>query len=320
MGRVLVSASHYDTLCREALEMLKENGHEVVFEPDRSFPAYTCEELKKILIDIDAAIIGLDEYTEEVFQAAPRLKAVAKFGVGVDNIDCEAAKKRNIKVINAPGMNSNSVAELTVGVILDLLRRVIPLHEQVVKGQWPRYIGRELKGKTVGLLGFGAIARLVAEKLQCFGVNLMAYDLYPNFEKAKELHVEMVTMEEVISKSDIVSLHIPPSPETYHLFDDGMFGKMKEGSFLVNAARGALVDLDSLSRALQSGKLAGAAIDAFETEPLSCDAPILSCDNIILTPHTGGETYESYRNVSLSTARDVICVLAGEEPLCWVNR
>lgn len=319
MGKILVSASHFDTICQEAWELLEENGHEVIFDGKREFPAYSYEELKALIKDVDAALIGMDVYDEKVFELAPKLKAVAKFGVGVDNIDCEAAKRHGVKVLNAPGQNSNAVAELTVGFILDLLRFVLPLHKKMEKGLWPRYLGTEIRGKTIGLLGFGAIARLVAEKLRGFDVRVIAHDLFPMEEEARRLGVTMTAQEEVITKSDVVSIHIPASRENYHLFDDEMFAKMKRGAYLVNAARGALVDLDALSRSIQSGQIAGAALDAFEVEPLSLNAPILKCENVILTPHTGAETREAYQNVSLCTCRDIVAVLRGEEPSHCVN-
>lgn len=320
MGKILVSASHFDTLCKEAWELLEQNGHEVIFDPNRVFPAYSYEELKGIIGEMDAAIIGMDEYNEAVFEMAPKLKAVAKFGVGVDNIDLEAAKRHGVKALNAPGQNSNAVAEMTVGFIIDLLRGILPLHNELAKGNWPRRLGGELKGKTVGLMGFGAIAQLVAQKLQGFGVEVKAYDLFMNEAKAQSLGVKVSTQEEVITGSDIVSLHIPVTADTHHLFDDEMFGKMKDGAYLINSARGGLVDLDALCRALQSGKLAGAALDAFEVEPLPVGAEIFRSGNVICTPHIGAETYEAYRNVSLTVARDIVAVLSGQEPKFWVNR
>ena len=135
MGKILVSASHFDSLCKEAWELLEQNGHEVIFDPDRAFPAYSFEELKDILGDIDAAIIGMDEYNEAVFEIAPKLKAVAKFGVGVDNIDLASAKRHGVKALNAPGQNSNAVAEMTMGFIIDLLRGILPLHNELAKGK-----------------------------------------------------------------------------------------------------------------------------------------------------------------------------------------
>lgn len=320
MGKILVSASHFDTLCNDAMELLKANGHEVIYDASRKFPAYSFEELQEIIGDIDAALIGMDNYTEDVFKIAPKLKAVAKFGVGVDNIDCKAAKAYGVKVLNAPGQNSNAVAELTVGFMLDVLRRVLPLHKKMEEGEWPRYMGEEIKGKTVGLLGFGAIARMVVEKLRGFDVRVLAYDLYPDNREAERLGVTMTSMDEVICSSDIVSIHIPATKDTYHLFDEEMFKKMKKGSYIINAARGALIDLEVLSSNLNSGHIAGAALDAFEIEPLPKTASILQCENIVLTPHTGAETKEAYRNVSLCTCRDIIAVLKGEDPIHWVNR
>lgn len=320
MGKILVSASHFDTLCAEAMELFKSYGHEIIYDPKREFPAYSFEELQEIIGDIDAALIGMDVYNEDVFKIAHKLKAVAKFGVGVDNIDCEAATKYRVKVINAPGQNSNAVAELVVGFMISVLRGIIPLHKQVEQGLWPRFIGEEIKNKTIGLYGFGAIARLVAKKLQYFDVNIIAYDLYPDYEKAKELNVTMTSAENVIEKSDILSLHIPSTAQNYHLIDREIINRMKHGAYIINTARGNLIDLDALSNALKEGCIAGAAIDAFEAEPLSKDSSILDDFNTVLTPHTGAETKEAYRNVSLSTAKDIIAVLDGKEPHNWVNR
>lgn len=319
MGKILVSASHFDTLCKDAWELLEKNGHEVIYDKTRSFPAYSFEELKDIIGDIDAAIIGMDKYTEEVFEIAPKLKAVAKFGVGVDNIDLVAAKKHGVKALNAPGQNSNAVAELTVCYILDMLRKVIPIHEELKEGNWPRWIGSELRGKTVGLVGFGAIARLVAKKLQGFDVQIKAYDLFMNQKLADELGVKACSLDEIIETSDVVSLHIPVSDDTYHMFNTEMFMRMKKGSYLVNAARGGLVDLDDLTKALGEGQLAGAALDAFEMEPLPKGMEIFNY-NVVCTPHIGAESFEAYRDVSLCVSKDIIRVLAGEEPEHCVNR
>ena len=320
MGRVLVSASHFDTLCKEAWKLLEENGHEVIFDASRSFPAYSTEELIRILPDVDAAIIGMDVYDRRVFAHAPRLKCVCKFGVGVDNINLKDASEYGVKACNCPGQHSNAVAELTVGFIIGILRGILPLHKAMEKSGWPRHIGEELAGKTVGLLGFGAIARMVAKKLSVFDVTVKAYDLYPNEAAAKELGVAMVSQDEIIETCDVVSLHAPATEENYHLFGEETFKRMRDGAFLVNAARGALVDLPALAAALESGKLAGAALDAFEEEPLPADSPILACENVILTPHTGAESRQAYQRVSMTAAQNVIDALAGREPKFWVNR
>lgn len=319
MGKVLVSSSHFETLCQEAKQMLLAAGHEIVLHKGE-LPYMSFEEIAEVIGDIDGAIIGLDDWTEEVWKIAPKLKVVAKFGVGTDNIDKESAKRYGIKVINAPGINSNAVAELTIGIIIDMLRGVTRQHLSMTQGVWPRYLGEELRGKTVGLLGFGAIAKLVAKKLQCFDVNVIASDLYPDLDTAKAYGVEIVSTEDVITRSDIVSIHVPCTPETTHMFNDAVFASMKKGAYLVNAARGAIVDTEALIRALESGQIAGAALDAFENEPLKQDDPLLTCGKVVCTSHTGAETREVYRNVSVCVAQGVIDVLDGREPRYWVNR
>lgn len=318
MGKILITASHYEELCQEAKRLLESHGHELIINKS-GMPYYTYEQIAEVIGDVDGAIIGLDEWTEDVYKIAPKLKVIAKFGVGVDNIDRVKAKEYGIKVINAPGQNSNAVAELTVGFMIGVLRNMIPLHKKMENGEWVRHVGYEMKGKTIGLLGFGAIARLVAEKLMNFDVNVTAFDLYPNEELAAKYKVKMVSREDVITKSDIVSIHIPSTKDTYHLFNDQTLETMKDGAYLINCARGAVVDTDALCRALKSGKIAGAALDAFEAEPLSKDEEILACGNVICTPHTGAETYEAYTNVSMCTAQGVIDVLEGKEPEFYTN-
>ena len=320
MGKVLVSATRFDELCQDAWKLLEDNGHQVIFDPARPFPAYSHEELAEIIPDIDAAIIGMDLYDEEVFKMAPKLKCVCKFGVGVDNINLADATRYGVKACNCPGQNSNAVAELTVGFMIDVLRGVVSLHKAMEKSTWPRYMGYEMAGKTVGLLGFGAIAREVARKLTVFDVKVKAFDLYPNEAAAKELGVEMVSQDEIIETCDIISLHVPATAENHHLFNKETFARMKDGAFLINAARGALVDLDALAEAMLSGKIAGAALDAFEVEPLPEGSPIFQCENIVLTPHTGAESYEAYHKVSMVAAQNVVDTLAGREPRFCVNR
>lgn len=284
MGKVLVTSSHFEELCQPAWQLLREAGHEVVLYRGE-LPYMSFEEIAAVIGGIDAAIVGLDRWTEDVWKIAPRLKAVAKFGVGTDNIDVESARRYGVKVLNAPGINANAVAEL-----------------------------------TVGLMGFGAVAKAVARMLRGFETHTIACDLYPDRRAAAELGVELVASEEVVGRSDILSIHVPCTPETTHLFDDALFARMKRGAYLVNAARGAIVDTAALLRALASGQLEKAALDAFETEPLSPDDPLIRSGRVLCTPHTGAETRETYEKVSLCVAQGVIDVLAGREPRYWVNR
>lgn len=315
--KVLVTATNYSTYCAAAKALLEENGVEVIENPYGR--PMTREELLAAVGDIDGVVVGVDTWNEEIFAHAPKLRAMARFGVGVDNIDLPAAKTHGIQVTNAKGMNSNPVAELTVGLILSTLRNVPAFNASIREGKWDRFMGRDLAGMTVGLLGFGDIAQRVAKKLSGFDVSICAYDLYPNLEKAKALRVEMVSMEEVLRRADVVCMHLPSLPSTHYIMDAETFGMMKDGSYFINTARGALVDETALAQALRSGKLTAAAIDVFDQEPVRRDNPLFALPNLFATPHTAAETYDTYHNVGLATARQLLDVFAGKKPNNLLN-
>lgn len=319
MGNILITASHFQTLCRDAVKLLEENGHRVILN-DHELPYYSFEELAAWAPNIHGAIIGMDQWDERVFQIAPDLKILARFGVGVDNIDLEAAKRHGVQVVNAAGMNANAVAELGVAMILNCLRSVPQLNQKLSQGEWARAVGRDIQGKTVGLLGFGDIGGRVAKKLSGFDVDLLAYDPYPSREKALALGVTLAEMDDVLAQSDIVSIHMPSIPATYHVMNRETFWKMKPGAYFINTARGALVDTQALIDAVTQGRLAGAALDVYEQEPLPMDAPVLHTPGIQCTPHTGAETVETYQNISMMAAQAVIDSLNGKEPKNWINQ
>ncbi|MBD8990112.1 MAG: phosphoglycerate dehydrogenase [Clostridiales bacterium] len=315
--KVLVTATNYSTYCSAAKALLEENGVEVIENPYGR--PMTRDELLTVVGDIDGVVVGVDTWNEEIFAHAPMLRAMARFGVGVDNIDLAAAKAHGIQVTNAKGMNSNPVAELTVGLILSTLRNVPAFNASIREGKWDRFMGRDLAGMTVGLLGFGDIAQRVAKKLSGFDVSICAYDLYPNLEKARELNVEMISMEETLHRADVVCMHLPSLPSTHHIMDAQTFGMMKDGSYFINTARGALVDETALAQALRSGKLTAAAIDVFDQEPVRRDNPLFALPNLFATPHTAAETYDTYHNVGLATARQLLDVFAGKKPNNLLN-
>ncbi len=315
--KVLVTATNYSTYCSAAKALLEENGVEVIENPYGR--PMTRDELLTVVGDIDGVVVGVDTWNEEIFAHAPMLRAMARFGVGVDNIDLAAAKAYGIQVTNAKGMNSNPVAELTVGLILSTLRNVPAFNASIREGKWDRFMGRDLAGMTVGLLGFGDIAQRVAKKLSGFDVSISAYDLYPNLEKARELNVKMVSMEEALHRADVVCMHLPSLPATHHIMDARTFGMMKDGSYFINTARGALVDEIALAQALRSGKLTAAAIDVFDQEPVRRDNPLFALPNLFATPHTAAETYDTYHNVGLATARQLLDVFAGKKPNNLLN-
>ena len=320
MKKVLITTTHYSELCPEAKKMLLENGCELI-ENMTDTPMLPFEELKGLVGDIDAAIVGLDLWNEDILAYAKRLSVIAKFGVGTDTIDLNAAKAHGVKVINARGGNSNAVAELALGFMLSLLRSIPMSNADVKTGGWKRYIGAELCSKTVGLLGFGDIARRVAKKARGFDATVVAYDKYPNNEAAEELGVKLVgSMDELLAVSDIVSIHVPAIPENERLMNEAAFAKMKQGSYFINTARGMLVDEQALCNALESGHLAGAATDVYCTEPLLEGNPLREIDQLICTGHMGADTYDAYRNVSLITAKGVLNALNGIEPENWLNK
>ncbi|MBD2871099.1 phosphoglycerate dehydrogenase [Paenibacillus arenilitoris] len=310
--KVLVTATNYSALCPEAKRLLEEAGCEIV--ENRLGRPHAREELIPLVTDIHGVIAGVDTWDEEVFRLAPNLKAIARFGVGVDNIDLAKASERGIKVSNVPGGNANAVAELAVGLILSLLRNIPALQQSAKRGHWDRRVGEELAGKTVGLLGFGHIAQMVARKLQGFEVRLIAFDKYPNEAKASELGVELASSDQVLLESDIVSMHLPSLKETRHMMSHAQFAMMKSSAYFINTARGALVDEEALYKALHERMIAGAAIDVFEVEPVSADNPLFRLDNLLATPHTAAETAETYRRVGLVTARALLDVFAGKDP------
>lgn len=310
--KVLVTATNYSQLCAEAKQLLEKNNFEIIENPhDRPMKF---GELKEIIGDIDAVVAGVDTWDESIIKLAPNLKVISRFGVGVDNINLDQAKEYGIQVTNAPRLNSNAVAELTVNLILNSLRNTVNLHVSTRQGHWERFVGTELKGKKVGLLGFGNIAQSVAKKLYGFDVELLAYDKFPNKEIAARYDVQFTSYEEILQASDIVSMHLPNLPETHHFMNKERFNQMKQGSYFVNTSRGALVDEKALYEALETGKLQAAAIDVYEKEPITRDNPLFHFDNIITTPHTAAESYEVYHSVGLMTAQAIISVFQEKTP------
>lgn len=317
--RVLITSSHFDELCMQAKQLLESKGCKLEIN-HKLEPYYTFDELTDMIGDFDAAIVGVDDWNEKVLKVAKKLKVIARFGVGVDNIDLLKAKEFSITVVNARGENADDVAELVIGLILDNLRGISYLNMQMKDNQWLRHVGFELKGKTIGLIGFGHIAQCVAKKISGFDVKLLAYDVYPNIDKAKELNVKFVSEVELLEQSDIVTLLIWGSRNNYHYMNKEKFAKLKKGAFFINTARGMLVDTEALCDAVETGHIGGAAVDVYEEEPLPKDARILKNKKIITLPHSGAETYEAYCNIGLSTAKSVLDVLEGREPKNWLNK
>jgi len=254
------------------------------------------------------------DINREVIEAANRLKVIARYGVGVDNVDLEAAREKGIVVTNTPGANSASVAELTVGLILSLARNIPPAVQATKLGEWPRMRGVSLVGKTIGLLGFGSIGRQVASRLQGFNCTVIAYDLTYNVEAAEALGVEFRSEDELLRNADFLSLHLPLSAQTKEMINIKFLVKMKPGAFLINTSRGELIDEDALLKALKSGQLSGAALDVFAKQPPGADHPLLALPQVIATPHIGAHTDGATNAMGWLALKDCLAVLRGERP------
>jgi len=249
----------------------------------------------------------------EALAAAPHLKVIARAGVGLDNVDIKAATAAGVMVVNAPTSNIISAAELTVGHILSLARHIPPAHGALAQGQWKRskYTGIELYEKTVGIIGLGRIGALVAARLQAFGVNIIAFDPYITSARAQQLGVHPVSLDELLAQSDFVTIHMPKTPETTGMISAPQLKLMKPTAYVVNVARGGLIDEADLYTALVDGTIAGAGLDVFVNEPPT-GSPLLGLDNLISTPHLGASTDEAQEKAGVSVAKSVRLALSGE--------
>lgn len=274
----------------------------------------TSPEVAALLPGCDGYIAGLDTIDAAALAAADRLKVIARYGAGVDNVDLEAARRKGIVVTNTPGANAASVAELTIGLMLALLRSIPCAHERTRAGEWPRLEGLSLEGRTVGLLGLGAVGKQVARRLQGFDCTVLAHDPQPDEAFAREHGVALCSRDELIAASDLLSLHLPLLPATKGLVDAAFLSRMKRGACLINTARGELVDEEALAAALRAGHLRGAALDTFAQEPPNRDNPLLALPQVIVTPHMGAHSDSAMRAMGWAALRECLAVLRGEEP------
>jgi D-3-phosphoglycerate dehydrogenase / 2-oxoglutarate reductase len=249
----------------------------------------------------------------EVLNVAPRLKVVARAGVGLDNVDVPPATARGVMVVNAPTSNIVSAAEHAIALLLATLRRVPAADASLRSGEWKRsaYTGVELSGKTVGVVGLGKIGQLVAQRLVAFGTEIVAYDPYVAPARAAQLGIELLSLDELLERSDVISIHLPKTPETLGLIGKDQLAKTKPGVFIVNAARGGLVDEIALAEAARCGHVAGAGIDVYLTEPTTA-SPLFELPNVVVTPHLGASTVEAQDRAGTDVARSVLLALAGE--------
>lgn len=300
--KILVS----DAIAEAGVQRLKEAGFEVEVKT-----GLKPEELVKAIPEYEGLIVrSATKVTREVILAGKNLKAIGRAGIGLDNVDVEAAKERGIKVLNTPGATTISVAELTIGHMLALARQIPQATASLKAGKWEKklFMGTELYEKTLGIIGIGRIGREVAKRAAAFGMDLVAYDPYVRESDVRDLGLKLLPLDELLRYSDYITLHLPLSPETKHLLGPRQFALMKQGVRLVNCARGGIVDEQALYKALKDGQVAGAALDVFEVEPPQ-DNPLLKLDNVIATPHLGASAKEGQARSGVEIAEKMIAAL-----------
>ena len=307
-----------DTIAPEGIAHLTERG----FQVDQVSSKLERETLLARLGDYEGIVTrSSTAVTPEFLGRARRLRILGRAGVGVDNIDVDAATRAGIAVVNAPTANTLAAAEHTLALLLALARRVATADASVRRGEWRRgdFMGTELGGKTLGIVGLGRVGLAVADRARAFAMNLLGSDPLVSAEAAATYGVRLVDVDALLAESDVVTLHVPLVAGTRGLLDAARLGRMKRGALLVNVARGGVVDENALADALISGRLGGAAIDVFEHEPLA-DSPLLKAPNTVLTPHLGASTAEAQARASLEVVQGVVDVLAGRPATHRVNR
>lgn len=303
--KVLVSAPYMQPAIDHFRPLFEQHDIEIVVPPVTE--RLSEEELLKWISDIDGVVAGDDPFTERVLQSAPRLKVISKWGTGIDSFDLEACKRRGVAVRNTPNAFSEPVADSVMGYVLCFARQLLQMDRDMKQGEWQKISGRALSECTLGVIGVGNVGKAVVRRASSFGMRLLGNDLVqmpPEF--VSETGIKMVQKEDVLREADFVSLNCDLNPTSFHLMSDREFAMMKTTAYIMNLARGPIIDEQALIQALQAQKIAGAALDVFENEPLPADSPLREMDNVLLAPHNSNSSPEAWQRVHESTIRNLI--------------
>ncbi len=314
--KVISTSPTFGHYVAEPVDYLKARGYAVDLIPQGK--KLSEEELIQTLGEYDAAIVGVEKITTPVIQAAKKLKVIAKHGAGVDNIDVKAASAKGIIVTSAPGTNSDSVADLTMGLFLSLARRIPHADRSVRAGGWPRLVGFQLFQKVLGIIGLGEIGKRVARRAAGFDMKVIAYDVVKDEAFARKWGITYLPLDQVLSAADFVSIHIPSIPATFKMIGERELRLMKKEAFLVNISRGEILDQEALYTVLKEKRIQGAGLDVFSSEPPK-ESPLLALDNVVLTPHMGAYTYEALRETGMICVAGIADLLEGRRPGFVVN-
>ena len=312
MSLKVVVGSRSRSRSKEAMEILEKNGYILELNPfDRTM---TEDELIERIKGASALVAGSDKVTKRVLEAgSPTLKIVAKQGVGYNTIDIEAAKELGIAVTITPGANSKSVADLTMGLILNAARNISGMDRAIRNNEWYRYTGCELNNKIIGIVGMGHIGGEVAKRAYAFGMKILAYDIYPRQDFIEKYNVTYVSLEKLFKQSDIITLHAPAIKATENMINRDSLNLMKSTAILVNAARGELINEEDLYEALKNKKIGFAALDVYKNEPLK-NSKLTDLENIVFTAHAGAYTKSAIIEAGVIASEEIVRVLSGEEP------
>jgi D-3-phosphoglycerate dehydrogenase len=318
MPKVMIGPAPLARLQGDFLTILTNAGFESVYP--KVAVQMTEGDLLEQLGDIPAALAGSEPYTRKVFETHPRLKVVARVGVGYDAVDVQAATDHGVVVCTAPGTNQDSVAEHCFTLILALARNLIRQHVPISQGKWARSANLPIRGKTLGLVGLGRIGKSMTTRALAFGMKVIAFDPFPDKAFAEKHGVQLVSLNDLLQQADYVSLHLPAMAGTLKLINAERLALMKPTAFLINTARGAVVDERALYDALRDKKIAGAGLDVFEEEPPLPDNPITRLDNVVMTAHTAGVDTQSRDDMARKAAECIAAISRGEWPAeCVVN-
>jgi D-3-phosphoglycerate dehydrogenase len=307
--KILITPKSFRGSMDKAMELLMPYNYEII--ENTSGKTYAEDQMLEFCSDIDGIIVGIDPISEKVLRNAKNLKAISKYGAGLDNVDLNVAEELGIQVDRALATNATSVAELAVGFFFDLARNIILSALSVKKNGWGRAIGREITGKTVGIVGLGAIGREVARMCSGLGMSIIAYDPYFKDNSFLEKNsIKLTVLEEVFKEADFISLHSPLTQETENMINKNTLALMKKSAYLVNTSRGGLIDEDALYEALSNGTIAGAAADVFSQEPAG-EHKLMTLDNFILTAHIGAFTAEATEKMVIQSTKNLIRMLEG---------
>ena len=303
MKKILITPRSLTKDGDPTLELLTQEGFELVFSTPGKMPQ--TDELIGLLPGCAGWLAGVEPIPADVLERAVDLKVISRNGTGIDNIDIQAARRLGIEIMRAEGANARGVAELTLGMILGLIRSIPFSDARMKRGLWERRKGLELQGRTLGLVGCGKIGQLVSRLALAFGMNVLAYDAFPDQRFAPASSFRFTTLEEVLANSDIISLHCPEQPNARAILDSERLRRLKPGVFIVNTARASLIDEAAIFEALHEGPVAGLALDVFDREPPDA-TPLLSDDRVIVTPHIGGYTTESVSRATLKAVENLL--------------